>query len=33
MPKFAYSAETVDGILSHGVQDAETLGEAHRKIA
>lgn len=33
MPKFAYSAETVDGTLSHGVQDAETLGEAHRKIA
>ena len=32
MPKFAYSATTVEGVVRHGVQDAETLGQAHRKI-
>jgi type IV pilus assembly protein PilC len=32
MPKFAYSATTVEGVLRRGVQDAETLGQAHRKI-
>jgi type IV pilus assembly protein PilC len=33
MPKFAYSAMTDDGVLHRGVQDAETLGQAYRKIA
>lgn len=32
MPKFAYSAQTADGVLSRGVQAAATLGEAHRKL-
>jgi len=32
MPKFAYSATTDEGVLRRGVQDADTMGQAHRKI-
>lgn len=32
MPKFAYSAETVDGVAQSGVQAAATLGQAHQKL-
>ena len=32
MPKFAYSATTDEGVLRRGVQGADTLGQAHRKI-
>jgi type IV pilus assembly protein PilC len=32
MPKYAYSAQSADGVLSSGVQAAATLGEAHRKL-
>ena len=32
MPKFAYAAQTLDGVASRGVQVADTEGEAHRKL-
>jgi type IV pilus assembly protein PilC len=33
MPKFAYSAETVDGLIQKGTQSANTLGQAQLKLA